>query len=608
MTNNTSYTSEDIKILTDREHVRIRNPIYFGSGHTTQYTIPLLSNDTLCIETVSFIPAVYKAVGEIVDNSLDEFAQISSKVKILKIQASPETGKYSIGDNGRGVPIDKHSSGKFTPEVVFSSLRSGRNFVDDKKIGVQGMNGVGAACTNFCCSEFEITIHRDNKRYHQKFVDGAKKTSKPKITDLVSKTTGTDLTFQLDPLVFSDISLPDSLIRNRAIEIAMTNPNICVEYNGEKFRYKRGIQEYIDKIAVGKDKYTFTVNEENIHGEIYIICNGHEGIDEQMFTWVNSSLLFDGGKCNTQFFNVLFDRVSAHLQKDAKKLKAEVTRNDIRKGLLVLANLKVKNPEYDSQSKTRLTGPDMRKELTTVVDGCWKAFSKTASSWMAEVLERANDRHHLNENGKAINAHEKQIKKRIKVAGLLDATSTKRADCKLLITEGLCLDEHTKIKTVGDIGVVDKALKYINIGDVVITHKGNFKAVVSKTNTIKRGTEIVISGETIICSASHVWLAYNKQTQAFGWIPTNQLDKDVHQMVRSRLGNFVGCDRFNVTENLEADNTQFPYIIQTTQEVIKSSKTHTFIVLNTDTESVEEVACEQLDSDIHLFVLFSSIK
>ena len=156
MSKKESYTSEDIKILTDREHVRLRNPVYFGNGHPNTFNIPLLSSASMDIETVTFIPAVYKAIGEIIDNSLDEFTQIKSKVKLLKITASPETGRYTISDNGRGVPIDKHSSNKFTPEVVFASLRSGRNFTDDKQIGVQGMNGVGSACTNFCSSEFEV--------------------------------------------------------------------------------------------------------------------------------------------------------------------------------------------------------------------------------------------------------------------------------------------------------------------------------------------------------------------------------------------------------------------------------------------------------------------
>ena len=438
-----SYTADDIVSLTDREHVRLRTQIYLGSMHPTLFQLPLLSESTLRMEDVTFIPAVYKAIGEIVDNSLDEFSHLSIKNKLLRIKSNPLTGVYSISDNGRGIPIDqkvemigKTAKPVWTPELALARLRAGRNFTDEKEVGVIGQNGVGAACTNFCSTHFEVNVHRDNQKYNQKFADGANKSSKPTIVPSPTNATGTEIIFKLDPAVFKYVSLPNSLVRNRAIEIALTNPDLTVEYNGEKFRYKKGLQEYIDKIANGKTTFKFEVKEDNIQGEIFVICNGHTGIDEQMFTWVNSSLLFDGGKCNTQFFNVLFDRVGSHLEKEAKKLKIEVTRNDIRRGLLVLANLKIKNPEYDSQSKTRLTGPDARKEFINTVDSNWKPFVKSASTWLASVLEYAADRYHADENKKAIDDHEKK-KKKIKSANLLDATSTNRRECQLLITEGL---------------------------------------------------------------------------------------------------------------------------------------------------------------------------
>lgn len=443
MAKDKSYTADDIVSLSDREHVRLRTQIYLGSMHPTIFNLPLLSESTLKMEEVTFIPAVYKAIGEIVDNSLDEFSHLTIKNKVLKIKSNPSTGVYVISDNGRGIPVDKKlemvgKSAKevWTPELALARLRAGRNFTNDKEVGVIGQNGVGAACTNFCSTHFETNIHRDGLHYNQKFADGANKTGKPTIKPAAQSATGTEIIFKLDPAVFKDVALPNSLVRNRAIEIALTNPDLTVEYNNEKFRYKKGLQEYIDKIAGDKITYKFDVKEELIQGEIYVICNGHSGIDEQMFTWVNSSLLFDGGKCNTQFFNVLFDRVTTHLEKDAKKLKAEVTRNDIRRGLLVLANLKIKNPEYDSQSKTRLTGPDLRKEFVNTIDSSWKSFSKTTSNWLTEVLEFAAERHHAAENKKAIDDHEKK-KKKIKAAGLLDATGSNRMACSLLITEGL---------------------------------------------------------------------------------------------------------------------------------------------------------------------------
>lgn len=433
MAKDKQYTGADILSLSDREHVRLRTQVYLGSMHPTAYQIPILTEDRLQIQDVEFIPAVYKAIGEVIDNSLDEFSHLTSKVKLLKIDAKPETGWFSVSDNGRGIPVDKHATGKFTPEVALGSLKAGRNFTDDKEIGVIGMNGVGAACTNYCSSEFDVTIHRDGKKYYQRFVDGANKVSKPKIAQ-GGKTTGTQVTFQLDPLVFKQVGLPNELIRNRAIEIAMTNPDVTVEYNGERYRYKKGLVELVSQIAADKTFYCFEINEPTIVGEFFIIVDAHDGIDEQFYTWVNSSLLFDGGKCNTQFMNVLYDRVMQHLEKDAKRAKAQITRNDIRRGLLILANIKIKNPEYDSQAKTRLTGPDLRKEITLMVDNQWKIFAKRVSNWLDEVLEYANNRHHTQADAQATEEHKKNLRK--KIPGLLDATNKDRSTCQLLITEG----------------------------------------------------------------------------------------------------------------------------------------------------------------------------
>lgn len=434
MAKDKQYTGKDIKSLSDREHVRLRTQVYLGNMHPASYVIPVLTSNKFELKEVEFVPSVYKAIGEIIDNSLDEFAQLSSKIKLLKIDADPSIGKYTISDNGRGVPIDKHSTGKYTPEVALSSMKAGRNFTDEKEVGVIGQNGVGAACTNYCSTDFEVTIHRDGKKYYQKFVDGADKASTPKITSVASAKTGTEISFQLDPAVFKDVALPEELMHNRAIEIAMTNPDVTVEYNGEKIRIKKGLEEIVSRIAAGGSYHVFTINDAHVQGEFYVIFNVLNSIDEMMFTWVNSSMLFDGGKCNTQFFNAFFDATIEQLKKEAKKTKSTVTRNDVRQNLLVLANLRLKNPEYDSQAKTRLTGPDLRKEISGMVQDQWKVFTRKNGDWLKVVLDRATERHHVQANREAINEHQKTMRKR--VAGLLDATSRVRSECQVLITEG----------------------------------------------------------------------------------------------------------------------------------------------------------------------------
>ena len=430
------YTSDDIKVLTDREHVRLRTQVYLGNTTPTKYPIPLFG-DSFAVEQIEFIPAVYKAVGEIIDNSIDEFAQIDIKNKTLKIEADPLNGWYSITDNGRGIPIGKHKSGKHTPEVALGSLRAGRNFDDNKEAGVIGQNGVGSACTNYCSSEFNIVVNRDGKKYVQSFEDGAAVVSRPSIRKGPATKTGTQVSFTLDDQVFKDVSVDPRLMKNKAIEVALTNPGVTVYYNKNKYKFNKGLEDVVKQLtkSSGGTYYEFSFTKDGLTMQFFVIVGAFESLDEQIFTWVNSSLLFDGGLCNTQFLNAFIDRTIKHLAPAAKKQKIEITKNDVRQNLLVFGNLKIADPEYDAQSKTRLTGPNLRLEMAKMVEEGWKSFVRKHKTWLTDVTERAMVRYHASANRKAIKDHKKSFKK--KVPGLIDATGKDRRNCQLLITEGL---------------------------------------------------------------------------------------------------------------------------------------------------------------------------
>lgn len=425
---NKEYTDSDIEVLTDAQHVRKRLGMYAGSNTVTTFMYPLFKRDKIEFVQMSFVPATYKALGEILDNSIDELTQLNSKDKRITLIADPDAGDYTVSDNGRGVPIGMHASGKHTPEVVFASLRSGRNFGDNREAGVIGMNGIGSSFVAMSSTEFNINITRDGKNYTQSLLKGIDEIKPPVIGKAKVAGTGTTIQFKLDPKVYSNVSLPYDLVRNRAQEIALCNPGMKVEFNGEDFVYNKGIEEVLKAVSKQHMKISGPI------GDMYVCFDLHQGIDEQMFTWVNSSLLFDGGICNTQFMNAFVDQVVEHLKPQAKKQKCEVTKNDIKKDLLVFGVLKIANPQYDAQNKTRLVGPSMKKEFVDMVEAAWKTFARTNKTWLELVLERASRRHHGKADAEATKEHQKSIKK--KVPGLLDATGKNRMLCQLLITEG----------------------------------------------------------------------------------------------------------------------------------------------------------------------------
>lgn len=440
----TKYTGKDIQVLTDQEHVVKRLSVYFGSNQPTLYLVPSFLNDTFAVNSISIVPATYKAVGEILDNSIDEFKKVpSQKNKILSITATPEKGVYCISDNGRGVPIDMHATGKYTPEVVFGSLRSGRNFDDDaKELAVIGTNGMGGSVTCFTSSSFEVTIKREHKQYVQKFSERGTKVSKPKITTITSDKTGTSIDFTLDPTVFTDTKLPDNLMHNRAIEIALCNPGVTVEYNNKSYKFKKGFENIIEKISSDKNYYEFVMDTPNLYMQWFFIPNLHTELDERIFTWVNGSYLFDGGLCNTQFLNAFYDKAVEYFQSAAKKMKIEVTKNDVRQGLTIIGNVRVKNPQYDSQAKTRLTGPNIRNEISGLLTESWSSFARSNKDWTQQVLERAAARY----NKDAHKLAEKQLSKQSKqkIDNLMDATGKDRSLCRLFITEGLSASGQIK--------------------------------------------------------------------------------------------------------------------------------------------------------------------
>lgn len=429
------YTSKDIQVLSDFEHVRLRTNVYLGNMNPTTYEVPVLTSDKFELQNVEFIPSVLKCLIEIIDNSSDELLKFNPKNKTIVVESDPLKGTYTVSDNGRGVPIDIHETGKHTPEVVFGSLRSGRNFNDaEKDVGQRGTNGVGSSCVMACSTDFDVTIYRDNKRYIQKFKNGGSDVSKPKITEC-NKPSGTQVSFTLDPTIFKTISLPEVVAKNTVIDYALTNPGLTVEYNGTKYKFKKGLQDLVDTISKNGSYFKFDVKDETMVGEIFVIFDGYESIDEKMLTWINSCYLYDGGLCNTQIFNALVDGVTDSLKSAAKKAQCEVTKNDVRQNLIIVSSFKIKNPEYDAQSKTRYTGPSLRNQIQTAFAEQWASFNRKSKDWYATIIERAVARHSIDSNKNA----EKAIKKQSasKIEGLRDATGKRRSLCRLFVTEGL---------------------------------------------------------------------------------------------------------------------------------------------------------------------------
>ena len=442
-----NYKAEDIEVLSDSDHVRLRTAVYLGSTVIETFTVPLIKNN-FEVKEISFVPAAFKALNEVIDNSLDEFTHIKQKNKTLSVDYDYDSGIITIKDNGRGIPIDKHSSGKYTPEVALGSLRAGRNFKDDTKMtGIVGQNGVGSSCTNMCSEKFDVTIIRDGKKYQQSFSEGIP--SKPKITSTKSKKTGTSISFKLDPTIFEE-RIPLELVENRCHEIALFERKINVLFNGEVINLEEPKKYFTEQF---NKCYTFISPDLEIH----IVPNKSE-LENNCLTWINGSYLFNGGNCNNQIQNVFFGNVCDIFKKvDSKNIK----KMSVNNSFMFIINGKVKNPKYDNQAKTRLTSPNLKSEITGLLDDKWKSFVRYYKETL-DLIEQAAIAEQQDKMLKEVATNVKNAKKK-NIPGFMDASFKKRQECSVLITEGLSAARMITSVRTNKIGILPLTGKINNV-------------------------------------------------------------------------------------------------------------------------------------------------
>lgn len=537
-----SYSSSDIKILSDREHVRLRTSIYLGSTEATTYEVPIFEKDDIRIKQKEFIPALFKSFNEISDNAIDELTQLKKKDKKVSIMHDTITNKFKVCDNGRGVPIDIHEqTGKHTPETVFTELRSGRNFDDSAKdSGVIGTNGVGSSCVAMISEDFQVSIRRDGKFYEQMYHDGTAKILEPSVNLYNGKDTGTCIEFKFDTSLpqFASTKVDAELINNRAIEIALNNPEIELSYvrkqlddSGEEeqisesYFFKGGFGEYVKKVS--ERFFEFKYDHPEFTAKYYVILDKYQGIDEKIFVYVNSSLLFEGGTASHMFFNTFFTSIGEKLKSEVKKRKVDLNKNDVRQNLLVVADVKMKNPRYDNQSKTRLISQEIKKHIEKMVADNISKFLSQHKDWVEEVLSRAEFRQRIADMAEVKKG---QRKKRGKLAKLIDCFSKDRSICSIAFSEGDCCSENTNIIT--NTGI--KKIKDVEVGELVPTHDGLKKVLVNQ-HVEKEAWDIVLDGGFILSfSENHKHPVFNTSTNLVEIVETKNLDATIHKLLKKK--------------------------------------------------------------------------
>ena len=404
--------------------------MYFGSRDPHTQTVLEYGRDGPVAVETTWVPAIFTAFREVLDNALDEVAAHGHGDRI-DVTFEPKTMTITVKDNGRGIPIDfDKTEQKYAATVLLSETMAGRNFEDDRG-ATRGLNGVGAAIVNFTSEYFQVNVFRDKKEFSQRFEEGKEHVAHdPLLIPHKGLGTGTQIEFRLSKQVFKHRILPDNFIRARMYEAALCYPKLKLYYNNEQIKLKS-----IEKDIFPKHKpITFDIEEGTFKSQFWLVPQFFDNGAEMSHGMVNAIPMFNGGVHIETFKRNFFAGMLKALEPQSKKLKLSPNRSDLADGMLIFNITQMDAPEFDSQSKTRLINEGVSKIINKAMgdDDFFKSVIRKYPDWIKDVFERCRERTQKKDNAELA----KLSKKRKKVEKLKDATSYDRSKCVLFLGEG----------------------------------------------------------------------------------------------------------------------------------------------------------------------------
>lgn len=415
-------TQPKIEILTDREHVLKRTGIYCGSPKEEVIETHIYTDNGLEFKSVNIIPALNKIISEIIDNARDILQKYQFKNN-PKIEVEYNNGVITVRDNGIGLPIVYNEEvRKWTPEIIYTQLRSGSNFNDEDRI-VAGQNGMGCVLTSILSRKFSVDSCNGLKRYQQTFENSLAKINKPKITDIDKNQHYTEVTFEPNYDFFNASNevleyLP-ILINKMIIELSFCFPEINWTYNSKRIS-TRSLKQFLSSIH---EIYEWNETENCRIGVFY------SDTEFKQISFVNGLSTTRGGT----HINYVSDTIVAYIREFIKrKHKVDCKPIDIKSKLFVFLSMRMINSQFDSQNKDYLSSQlqDFKISLDTLLtDSFLKSITKNE-----EIIFPIVEAYKLKQQVKE-NQNLKKITnvKKVKIDKYLPASEKKEWLC---LTEG----------------------------------------------------------------------------------------------------------------------------------------------------------------------------
>ncbi len=374
MANNT-YDASSIKILEGLEAVRKRPGMYIGSTDKR---------------------GMHHLVWEIVDNAIDEI--INGYGDYIKILLHKD-GSITVADNGRGVPIGMHESGKSAPEVIYTVLHAGGKFENAGYKVSGGLHGVGGSVVNALSTKMDVVIYREGKISEIKFKNGGMVDS-PLKTIGETKKTGTIVTFLPDKEIFKNCNFSFTTICERMQESAFLLSNVTIEVIDEedhlnaKYHYENGIVSFVEYMNENKNTLHKAIHFDQTKNEIEvdIAMQYTDSYNEQILSFVNNVKTSDGGSHEVGFKTGLTKAFNDYARNNGiLKGKDGLDGGDVREGLSAIISVKIPEHllQFEGQTKGKLGTPEARNAVEGVTYENLKFFLEENKEIALNILEKA---------------------------------------------------------------------------------------------------------------------------------------------------------------------------------------------------------------------------
>lgn len=420
------YTEDSIKVLEGLEAVRKRPAMYIGDTSER---------------------GLHHLIQEVVDNSIDE--ALAGFCKNIWVTLHSD-GSCSVRDDGRGIPTGPHPVKKIsTLEVVMCTLHAGGKFDKNSYKVSGGLHGVGVSCVNALSTTCQVIVERDGKEYHQNYTRGIPDAPVAEVGK--SKRTGTTVRFYPDDTIFSTVNFKFERVAERLRELAFLNADVTIEFyderdgNKDTYAYRGGLVDfvrYVDSAVTAIIKPIFVsgkaTGDSGTDTVVEICFEYNDTFSDRISSYVNNINTIEGGTHVSGFRSALTRTLNNYAA--ANKLdKIQLTGDDFKEGLTAIISVKVAEPQFEGQTKTKLGNSETEGIVRTIMNEQFAQYLDATPSVAKRIIEKATlaaEARIAAKKSRELVRRKNALESSMLPGKLADCSLNSPEDCEIYIVEG----------------------------------------------------------------------------------------------------------------------------------------------------------------------------